>query len=427
MENFLPVENFFCQLSFCLPDEHFFVGLYAGQRAFSRQNASRGINNMASSDRNPAGSTLRQILGRISDLSTAIDQQGSSLSSGRAPQITTSVESKVRKVFGADHQAPSSTSSASFPVVSASQSGPLYTMRRNFTNFRTANYRSSRGGKRKGATPSGSFLRDVILLSSPNDVPRQGNRVFLQESGHVIMAFPFKKEWSDLEVELKIREAFQDMIPRLVDFKILQSVHTKLSKPTLAQGQYLTGAMIHRIFRDKPIYVRPMRQILKPPKQRKTHDDLDEHVDNEFEVTNGNLELLSSTRAAGEKATVTLNFPSVPHSLLHSCSDNNATDAVGSALSSTSGSAPTSYDEMNAVNSSEQNQQPLPNAYDDYIGALYESSPDEDADLLAAIYASIEDQKRSSTPAGEKEVDVVRRKFIDDNLQPEVKKSIAMS
>ena len=97
------------------------------QRAFSRQNSSRGINNMASSDGNSAGNMLRQILGRIGDLSAAIDQQGSSLSRGRVPQITTLVESEVRKVFGADHQAPSSTSSASFPAVSASQSGP-YTL-----------------------------------------------------------------------------------------------------------------------------------------------------------------------------------------------------------------------------------------------------------------------------------------------------------
>ena len=174
-----------------------------------------------------------------------------------------------------------------------------------------------------------------------------------------------KKEWSDLEVELKIREAFQDVIPRLADFEILQSVHTKLLRPTLAQGQYLTGAMIHRIFRDKPIYVRPTQQILKLPKQRKTRDDLDDQVDfdNEFEVTNGNLTngnltngnlgLLSSTRATGEKAADTVNFPSVPNS----CSDNNAIDAMGSGLPSTSGSAPTSYDEMNAItDSSEQYQ-----------------------------------------------------------------------
>ena len=304
---------------------------------------------MASSDGISAGNMLRQILGRIGDLSAAIDQQGSSLSRGTAPQTTTSVDSEVRNVFAAGHQALSSTASASSPAVSASQNGPLYTMRRNFINFRTANYRSSRGGKRKGATSSGSFSRDVILLSGPDDedVPRQGNRVFLQESGHVIMAFPFKKEWSDLEVELKIREAFQDIIPRLVDFEILQSVHTKLLRPTLAQGQYLTGAMIHRIFREKPIYVRPTQQILRPPKQRKTRDDLDDQVDNEFEVTNGNLELLSSIRATGEKATDTVNFPSVPQSFPNSCSDNNATDAMGSGLPSTSGSAPTSFDHGN--------------------------------------------------------------------------------
>ena len=93
-------------------------------------------------------------------------------------------------------------------------------MRRNFTNFRSANYRSSRGGKRKRTTPSCSFSRDVILLSGPDDedVPRQGNRVFLQDGRHVIMAFPFRKEWTDLEVELKIRAAFQDIIPSAVDF-----------------------------------------------------------------------------------------------------------------------------------------------------------------------------------------------------------------
>ena len=200
---------------------------------FSHHNVSCGINNMASSDGISAGNMLRQILGRIGNLFTAIDQQGSSLSRGRAPQTTTSVESEGRNVFGTGHQAFFSIASSSSPAVSASQNGPLYTMRRNFTNFQTANYRSSRGGKRKGATPSGSFSHDVILLSGPDDedVPCQGNRVFLQESGHVIMAFPFKKEWSDLEVELNIREAFQDIIPRLVDFEILQSVHTKLLGP----------------------------------------------------------------------------------------------------------------------------------------------------------------------------------------------------
>ena len=110
--------------------------------------------NMAS---NSAGNVLREILGRIGDLSTAIDQQGSSLSRGTAPQTTTSVQSEVLYLFGAVHQAPSSTASVSSPAISASQNGPLYTMRKNFTNFQTANYRSYWGGKRKGVTPSGFF------------------------------------------------------------------------------------------------------------------------------------------------------------------------------------------------------------------------------------------------------------------------------
>ena len=140
----------------------------------------------------------------------------------------------------------------------------------------------------------------------------------------------------------------------------------------LAQGQYLTGAMIYCIFRDKPIYVWPTQQILKPPKQCKTGDNLDDNVfqvTNGNLITNGNLEVLSSMRATGGKAANTVNFPSVTNS----CSDNDATNAMGSGLPSTSGSAPTSDDEMNAItDSSEQYQQPLPNAYENYIGALYD-------------------------------------------------------
>ena len=89
------------------------------------------------------------------------------------------------------------------------------------------------------------------------------------------MAFPFEKEWSEAEVEFKLREAFQDIVPLdlLIDFEILQTVHSKLLRPTLAQGQFLTGAMIHRIFGGKPVYVRPNQQILRPLKHRKYDDD----------------------------------------------------------------------------------------------------------------------------------------------------------
>lgn len=139
----------------------------------------------------------------------------------------------------------------------------------------------------------------MIPLTGPDDadVPRQGNRVFLQENGHVIIPLPLMKEWSDFELDIKICEAFQDIIHKQIDFELLQSVHTKLLKPTLAPGQYLTGALVHRIFRDKPVYVHPNQQILKPLKQRKHADDQD---DNDFEATNGTWPI-ASTGATGEK------------------------------------------------------------------------------------------------------------------------------
>ena len=68
--------------------------------------------------------------------------------------------------------------------------------------------RTSRLGRRGTIDP---FNRDLILLSGPDDknVPRQGTKVFLQESGHIINAFQFMKEWSDVELILQIAEAFK--------------------------------------------------------------------------------------------------------------------------------------------------------------------------------------------------------------------------
>ena len=141
------------------------------------------------------------------------------------------IEDEVRSTFGSAREArcvPAPTNSIPHSVTSTSlvkhQSGPLYSMRRKFSSFQTAQYRSSRKGKGKATKPTGSFTRDVILLTGPNDedFPRQGNRVYLQEKGHVIMAFPFEKDWSEAEVEFKLREAFQDIVPLdlLIDFEI---------------------------------------------------------------------------------------------------------------------------------------------------------------------------------------------------------------
>ena len=105
------------------------------------------------------------------------------------------------------------------------------------------------------------------MLTGPNDkiVPRQGNRVWLSEHGHILTGFQFYKEWNAAQVKIAIKEAFEDKIPSHTDFEILASVHSSLVVPTLAPGQSgLDGVMVHRIFKAKPVYVRPVHQIVNP-------------------------------------------------------------------------------------------------------------------------------------------------------------------
>ena len=106
-------------------------------------------------------------------------------------------------------------------------------------------------------------MRDVILLTGPdiNSVPRQGKRVWLVENGFVMSGFQLQKEWSECVVEACLREAFEEKIPVGVDLEILMPVHSTLVKPTLAPGQVLNGVMVHRIFKEKPIYLRPFEEI----------------------------------------------------------------------------------------------------------------------------------------------------------------------
>jgi hypothetical protein len=111
--------------------------------------------------------------------------------------------------------------------------------------------------------------------------------VFLQENGHIISAFQFHKEWSDIDVELEI-QAFQETLPDDVDIEIVHSVHTTLLMPTLAPGQYLTGSVINRVFsNNKPVYIRPCRQILKQPmnKEKRQRYNFPDNVfdDNDYD------------------------------------------------------------------------------------------------------------------------------------------------
>ena len=131
-------------------------------------------------------------------------------------------------------------------------------------NKRFLNSSSSRRQAKKKKCPSGPFIRDLILLAGPdvNIVPRQGVRVHLMENGHIIYGFEFLKEWKAYDVELHIREAFGDKLPHSVDIEILVSVHNTLHMPSLPPNQALSGFMVHKVFKDKPIYIRPAAQIL---------------------------------------------------------------------------------------------------------------------------------------------------------------------
>ena len=125
----------------------------------------------------------------------------------------------------------------------------------------------NRSGSKKGKPakiPNGPFMKDVILLGGPEDnrVPRQGSRVWLMENGHVICGAQFMKEWD----AKTLQDFFKSLFPSLGEFdddvEVLMSVHSRLMAPVLAPGQVLTGFMVQKVFKDKPIYIRPSRHIL---------------------------------------------------------------------------------------------------------------------------------------------------------------------
>jgi hypothetical protein len=252
---------------------------------------------------------LSQIFSCIGELSNALDgPEGSSNNCSRIGRSDT-VEDEVRKVFGPIERRrqhissttsssslgtnrTSSTTQASVAVAVSPSSEPLQERNPKYTRRYFSNHRSAIKSNRwkRGKDPktkkvsTGPFSRDIILLSGPDDkdIPRQGNKVFLQENGHIISAFEFQKEWSDIDVELEMRNAFQGTLPDDVDIEIVHSVHTTLLQPTLAPGQYFTGSVINRVFsNNKPVYIRPCRQILHQPinnKEKRQRYHLPENV-----------------------------------------------------------------------------------------------------------------------------------------------------
>ena len=66
-----------------------------------------------------------------------------------------------------------------------------------------------------------------------------------------------------IEVERTIIEAFDEKIPPGVDIKLLISIHSTLVVLSLAPGQRgIDGTMLQRLYRNKPVYIRPNQQLL---------------------------------------------------------------------------------------------------------------------------------------------------------------------
>ena len=216
---------------------------------------------------------VRQLLTRLNELSSAM-----------IPQDNNNVESEVRRVFRPNNATSSQTTETSHSSINSGASvtggegiqqnsqrrAPYFMPRRNFSGQRPSNSTRSRKQKKPSAIDNRQFMRDLILLGGPDTVrvPRQGTRLALMESGHMISGCKFTKGMTAAQVEIAIVEALDGKIPPGVDIEILMSMHTSLVALSLAPGQQgIDGAIVQRLFQTKPIYVRPSRQILMSSKE----------------------------------------------------------------------------------------------------------------------------------------------------------------
>ena len=193
---------------------------------------------------------IGELLDRVEQLSEAISTRANS-----------EVNEEVRRVFGSnrgrgdDTINTGNTNSESPETARASQAtssrqdalpvrrGGVFGVRRYFPTRQRPSSSIRRTKNSARPIDNKPFLRDLILLSGPNEttVPRQGVRVLLSDNGHVVTACQFTKGMSETQIETKIIEAFDGKIPDAVDIELLMSVHTALVKPTLAPGQRVDG------------------------------------------------------------------------------------------------------------------------------------------------------------------------------------------
>ena len=160
---------------------------------------------------------IRQLLNRVEELSEAISPQQNN---------NGNINAEVRNVFtGSTRSRPQEDRARQQLVSQVPQGGQLgatassrvdrlpirrsaFGIRRNFPGQRSMSSQSRRRRNRTAAIDKKPFLRDLILLSGPDEttVPRQGARVLLTQNGHVINACRFTKDLSAALVEITIIE-----------------------------------------------------------------------------------------------------------------------------------------------------------------------------------------------------------------------------
>ncbi|XP_028398699.1 uncharacterized protein LOC114522251 [Dendronephthya gigantea] len=216
---------------------------------------------------------------------------------------------------------PTTATTSQTPAMTAAQPQPpnyrrTFVARRQFggqrSTFRTQRQRQRNVSSRPKVTDTRPFMRDLVLLSGPDDtiVPRQGSRLTLMEKGHVISGCRFTKAMNAVQVHLAIIEAFDGKIPDGVDIELLMSVHTSLVAPTLAPGQHgIDGAMLQRLFQNKPVYVRPSRQLI--PQRNETSQQPTIEPTDLFSVTDE--ELNQAVETFEEQMLRTTTAPSTDH------------------------------------------------------------------------------------------------------------------
>jgi hypothetical protein len=70
------------------------------------------------------------------------------------------------------------------------------------------------------------------------------------------------KEWDFLTLCDYLKSLFPSQLGEFDDITILLPIYSNLLPPNLPPDQQLSAFMVHKIFKDRPLYIRPHKCIL---------------------------------------------------------------------------------------------------------------------------------------------------------------------